>query len=418
MMDLKIKKHSISSILLWVWLLDIFALTVMRYFLAKLGFYDGLIREFVLTVVASIPLICFFFNMGRLKRRNYTSFFFLYILILITLGVTLIFHPEYKYFFLRSDYGLGRVFRPDCALYAYLFYSLIDSPREILNVLKKFACLDFVYLIIVELLPALLRGYWMDVNYFGQEEQRVYSLSFGYSMLFPTIILLYFFIREKKLVYLLCSMFGCVAIFTQGSRGALLMPVIFMGLMVISNIIENRNIVRRTLKIFGVSFVLFIICLFGAKMLNYFSLYLLSKGVHSRTLESFVMGNFSDDSGRSIIWNAVYDAIRYGGFWGYGFYGDRPFVYPYHYVGYSHNIFLELVCSFGVVGMIISAYIIVGSIYMILSCKDRLWRELFIVFFSISCQLLLSFSFWYIADFWAAMAIGHKYFKLKRCNAV
>lgn len=68
-------------------------------FLAKLGFYDGLIREFVLTVVASIPLICFFFNMGRLKRRNYTSFFFLYILILITLGVTLIFHPEYKYFF-------------------------------------------------------------------------------------------------------------------------------------------------------------------------------------------------------------------------------------------------------------------------------------------------------------------------------
>lgn len=98
-MDLKIKKHSISSILLWVWLLDIFALTVMRYFLAKLGFYDGLIREFVLTVVASIPLICFFFNMGRLKRRNYTSFFFLYILILITLGVTLIFHPEYKYFF-------------------------------------------------------------------------------------------------------------------------------------------------------------------------------------------------------------------------------------------------------------------------------------------------------------------------------
>lgn len=310
------------------------------------------------------------------------------------------------------------MFRPDCALYAYLFYSLIDSPREILNVLKKFACLDFVYLIIVELLPALLRGYWMDVNYFGQEEQRVYSLSFGYSMLFPTIILLYFFIREKKLVYLLCSMFGCVAIFTQGSRGALLMPVIFMGLMVISNIIENRNIVRRTLKIFGVSFVLFIICLFGAKMLNYFSLYLLSKGVHSRTLESFVMGNFSDDSGRSIIWNAVYDAIRNGGFWGYGFYGDRPFVYPYHYVGYSHNIFLELVCSFGVVGMIISAYIIVGSIYMILSCKDRLWRELFIVFFSISCQLLLSFSFWYIADFWAAMAIGHKYFKLKRCNAV
>lgn len=97
------------------------------------------------------------------------------------------------------------MFRPDCALYAYLFYSLIDSPREILNVLKKFACLDFVYLIIVELLPALLRGYWMDVNYFGQEEQRVYSLSFGYSMLFPTIILLYFFIREKSL-FIYCAL--------------------------------------------------------------------------------------------------------------------------------------------------------------------------------------------------------------------
>lgn len=43
--------------------------------------------------------------------------------------------------------------------------------------------------------------------------------------------------------------------------------------------------------------------------------------------------------------------------------------------------------------MIISAYIIVGSIYMILSCKDRLWRELFIVFFQyhVSCCCLFRF---------------------------
>ena len=80
--------------------------------------------------------------------------------------------------------------------------------------------MDFSYLMLVELLPAMSRGYWEDVNSLGQIVQRAYSLTFGYEMLLPAILLLYFYMRERKLATLILSIIGFVTILTNGSRGA------------------------------------------------------------------------------------------------------------------------------------------------------------------------------------------------------
>ena len=57
---------------------------------------------------------------------------------------------------------------------------------------------------------------------------------------------------------------------------------------------------------------------------------------------------------------------------------------------------------------------IIGACLMIFKCSDNQWREIFIIYFSLSCQLMISMSFWYVPEFWATLAIGYTYFKIYR----
>lgn len=401
-----LRKYSAGSKILMMWLLNVVFLTVARFLLTRVDVY-GWPRELILNAITLIPIVLLLKNLPAINRKNCYPFLVLYAAVILAFAVTYLLHPEYEYFYVRENYGLQRVFRPDCALYAFLFFSLVDDPDELTDTVKLFAFIDFAYLLVFELLPALLQGYWSDVNYVGETVKRQYSLSFGYAMLFPTIVFMYCFFREKKRYYMLLSLLGLVLILLQGSRGAILMPIIFIGLMAISDIVDTKSKVRRKRKIVFILCIAAAILILGIPLLKLLVKILQLFGVESRTLELLASGKFTGDSGRSVIWNSVWEAIKSGGLLGYGAFGDRPFVYPHHFVGYSHNIVLELICSFGIVGVLIVLVIIAVSLRVIFCCRDARWRGLFIVFFSIASQLLLSLSFWYVWEFWAAAAIAY-----------
>lgn len=407
------KKPSKQTELLMLYFLELFSLTIVRFILSHLGFSDGIFRTVVLWGVASIPLILFFLYAKDFKQKNYLPFFVLFIVVILIMVLSVLLNPSLIEFYTRSNYGIDRILRPDCAIFAFLFFSLFDDPNELRKNLHIYAFLDFIYLVVVQLLPALSRGYWIDVGAQGQQLRYSYNLTFGYSMAFPTIIFLYYSIKEKKWYDIVLSILGMWFILTQGNRGSLLLPVIFIGLMAISSIVGSKNQSKKVLKILGIIFLTIFIIIFGGILLNNIVTVLTARGVSSRTLQALLSGSFGNDNGREKIWQTVIKAISNGGIFGYGILGDRPFVYPLHYVGYSHNIFLELVCSFGILGILSSLYIIIDAIRMIFFCKDTNWRELYIILFSVSCQLMLSMSLWYVWEFWAAVAIAFKYRNLK-----
>lgn len=413
---LTIKRHksSYSSKLLFMWLMELYFMTIARFILSKMGFDTGWFRSITLFLVASIPLISFLIHIKQFKARQYIGSILLFLLVGIGFMFTIIIHPEYAVYFKRPGYGIDRVLRPECALYAFLFFSIVDDPDELLEVVRKYAIFYYIYIVIMQFIPRIVTGYFSDVDYLGRVVKRAYSLSFGYSMLFPTIVFLYIYIRRKKIIYFLGGIFGGATIFLYGNRGALLMIVIFLGLMVISNIIDSKNMSRKTIKILFVILLVIITFLLGEKILQGIVSCLQSLGIESRTLEMLVAGEITNNSGRDVIWNSVIGAIRKGGIFGYGIFGDRPIVTPLHYVGYSHNIFLELLVSFGIIGAVLIIKICIDSYRMIFLCKDTKWRGLFIIFFSISFQLITSMSFWYVMEFWAAAAIAHKYFLLSK----
>ena len=397
-----------ESRLLLLWLMNIISLTISRYILTKFNIY-GMTRTLVLVLVAFIPIALFGINVVNMHHYKYSFFCIIYILIVLTFVFSIFCNDDLIYFFGRNDYGLERVFRPDSAIYALLFFCLLDNIDELFDTIKKFAYIDFVYLLIVQYLPSYIKGGWEDVNYRGQTVIRAYSLSFGYAMLFPTIVFIYLYMKKKNCWNLILAIIGTLLILTNGSRGALLMPIVFVGIMVINGIMYSNNTKWKWLKIFSIVLVISIFVIYGNAIVLKLVDILQSLGFESRTLEMIGKGEISSDSGRSMIWEAVWKAIKDGGIFGYGAFGDRPFVYPIHYVGYSHNIFLELICSFGIIGVILSIILVVASLRMLLFCKDNKYKELFIIFFSISLQLLISMSLWYVWEFWAAIAIVYKY---------
>lgn len=399
---LSMDRNTMAQWILLLFLCEDFITQIMQSILGKVH-----LQAYAMGLVLSIIYFLTIIYIIQYQDKSWLTFLGMLAAVILIFLFTLWFHPEYEYFFTRENYGVAdRILRPDRAVYAYLFFRLAGRKEVIRETIKKFAYIEFFYRAFFELLPALQRGYWEEYDSVGTMVKRNYGFSFGYAILVPTIIFLFFAIREKKKRYGILSALGMFMIFWQGSRGALLVVGIFVALIIVSDLIQDSANPKRWIKTLVPVALAFLLLLTYRDLISWFAQ---SFHIESRTLEMILNADISNDSGRSAIWDVVIQAIRQGGLFGYGAYGDRPIVYPYHYAGYSHNIFLELIINFGFVGVILCGVITVKSVNMIFGCGDKQWRDLFIIYFSISCQLLLSMSFWYVSSFWAAAAIVSNY---------
>lgn len=405
------KELDLKSKMLIFWLSELFILTLLRFVLTNLGYEEGVLREVIIWSVASLPLIYFLLNISKIKLKTYLPFVILILIVIIVMLLSVLLNPKLSWFFVRPSYGIERILRPDCAIFAFLFFYMIDDGKKLRDIIVTYAYVYFIYLVILHLIPALIRGYWIDIGPDGIETQFTYNLSFGYSVAFPVIVFLYDFIKNKKIYSLLFLMFSSWSLITQGNRGALLIVLVYVGLLIFKNIKNSKYVALKTSML-----LLFMILLiiYGKELLFYTAKSLNNLGIESRNIKKILNGSFSDDNGRDIIWSTVAESINSGGILGHGMLGDRPFVFPLHYAGYSHNIFLELLSNFGLLGILISIYLIFKIVRMLFICDNEDWYNVYIIFLSCSVQLLLSMSFWYVWQFWATLAISSKYFKLKK----
>lgn len=324
-------------------------------------------------------------------------------------------HPENRFYFIRETYGLSRVFRPDRPIYFVIFISLYrKKTQELLDTLWISSVL-LCFLGSIEFLQAIMRGYWLEYNYSGQMTHFSYSLAFGYKMLLPCLFFIYSYIKKRNILNLILSLAVFGMIFIGGSRGQLVCIAAFICLMLFRSYNQGNNF-RKCIIISCLTLFFIIFALVGLQnILNIIGNILESIGISSRTLDSLLNGNFTDDNSRFRIWGRAINAIENGGFWGYGVYGDRPILSSIHYAGYCHNIFLELMVNFGVaIGLLLSCIIVVRSIYIITIKEDNIWIDLFIIMFAISIQLLISMSFWYVMGFWGAVECSHYCKKRKK----
>lgn len=367
------------------------------------------------TKVASVFLVYIFvflaFYLSKKTHKKLLIFSALLLLCAIAFVITYFLHPNYgMWFFHNADYGVfNNVFYPIGGIYAFLFVLLCDNPKEMWKGLKIIAYLMFIYGI-YQLIPVIERGgTWDNVSKTGlQVNQSTHSLGFGYRTVICSIVFFEEFLNTKKKYYLVLSMMSLLAVIVYGGRGCLLVFCLYAVLRYLTN---KKSVTAKDLFLVGIVGIILGLNEMGV-VRELVTFICNSTGLSEvRTINMILNGTLFEDNARIAIWTMSIDLIKTGGIFGRGVYGDRIIIGNYYSWGYSHNIFLELLVSFGAIGLIIIIFLFWKIFKYFRKECDKRWKNIFVIFLSLACQLLVSDSFWYNSWFWGMLALLCNYKK-------
>lgn len=372
------------------------------YGLLRLGTWSITIIFSVLLVYAFVVLALI---ISKKMQSKIIAFLGVFCICASIFVITYLLHPSYgTWFFHNADYGVfNSVFYPTAGMYAFLFVSMCEDPDDMRKGLKIVAYLMLIYGA-YQLIPVIETGHWDNVSRTGaQVNQNSYSLGFGYRTVMCSIMFFDEFLETKKKRYLALSIGSLVTVVMYGGRGSLMVFVIYLVLRYItsrgSKITSKDIIITVMVTLLALMYVTGVLDVLLSMFFNAVGL------SDVRTIDKLLNGEMFEDNARTIIWSMAIDLIKSGGLFGHGMYGDRMVIGRYYSWGYSHNIFLELMVSFGIIGLLLCILLIWKIISFFKKEPDSRWKKLFVIFLCLSCQLLVSDSFWYNSWFWGLLAL-------------
>ena len=361
------------------------------------------VNSWIAIVLSYIPVVLILLA-GR-KRRAFLRFGCVLLCIFATCMLTYLLHPEYEQWLFQGEFNIWlAIFRPDMAPYLFLFICLIDDSGRLLNTLKWAGFVLLAYNVYKLVYAELVRGYWVATGV-NRGVEGEYNLGFGYDVLLLFVLFSILGKREGKRYYVL-SAISLLCILVAGSRG----PLVGVGLVVLLQLWEYIRAKRPMQRMIWIGGFLVV---FGLILFNLSSLlmgagrFLQELGISSRTVEMLADGSYyTEDSGRSVIWGVAGDLIRTGGPFGHGIYGDRYEIARQTtlWIGYCHNIVLEILVDFGYLLGGIILVVMLYRIVRILRAPESEWRSVYLIFLLSASQLIFFFFFWYISTFWGAIA--------------
>ena len=369
-----------------------------------------LIGKSYITLLYTIPFfILLFFCLLTLKEWRYVrAALLVYFVVIVLFAVTMLIHPEYSEWFAHPSYGILPAFlSPQGAIWALLVSSLLSDDRKIYSLTGVTAWVLFIFNSLM-FLASFRRGYWQSYDLSGAITRSEYSLDFGYEMLFPAAWFAAKFYLEKQKRYLILYGMVAVMVLLSGSRGALVWIAAALPVMVPF----KWSTLSKRKRAWFVAFIASLLAAVAVVYIKFEAIIIAIAGVFdkfglsSRTLRAFVSGSFSDGNGREEIYEMAIELIKTGGPFGRGVYGDRYYIGRFFRWGYSHNLFLELLVTFGYVGgPIVILCLFIGVVKAYTRCFENHVRQMLFVAYAVtSCKLMFSYSFWYVQTFWVMIA--------------
>lgn len=382
--------------------------------------------------------------------KGVKSFLLVFALTQVIILSSYLLNPQLAPWLGDSHWGLPNRFYPlNSGFYALLALVLVGNPHKIIKNFKIVVLLRFAHGLLAYR-NYLNQGGWLLTRSDGVTEALYsYNMGFGYSMAFIALISFAILYLYKDYFFGLIGAAATVMSVLYGSRGVFIIFGSFLVLFFLILEKDNRiKMIHYFLQAFIILMTVFIFDFVGSKMIILIPLllssaiFLISQVVHkeqkikylllavqvicfipllvmlgnaiifgfgeistgSRNLDKLINFNITDSNGRDIIWRNSFDGIKAFFPFGNGAFGDRVFVDPTFPWGYSHNIFLEMTLSFGLIGIAFLIYVILRSFKYILDKKiSTEYKILLIIFLSASSKLLVSDSFWFSMEFWGLM---------------
>lgn len=316
----------------------------------------------------------------------------LVLFMILFFAVTLILHPEYmnRYLDVRRDGSFGRdaVFKFGAGIYTYYLIRLFHREGKKLYRFFRF----HAYII-------LFFEIW--VMFFARSEE--YNLVFGYNLEMSAILFMAMYLSEKKNIHhLILSGAAIMAAVLYGARACIIGYVVFVAVYFIwKNRLDKKQIFLTVMGLIAaVSFL-------SPPIMGVVYSIFASMGLKSRTLYLLASGNIMavDTSRQDKIWPILVKALQESSlFKMYGAFGDRVFLSMYY--PYSHNLFLEILMTFGkVFGGAFIIWMFVQLIIVIRCNKDEYGLVTIILGCYSLCKLVFSNTFWQETYFWSFLAM-------------
>lgn len=330
----------------------------------------------------------------------------LYIFILLVFLISYILTPELGVWYTNENWGLAyRVFRIDRGIYAYLVIKLVEDPKRLMRNLNIVAILMSLYLL-AQTYERIRRGYFIATANDGvTQATSADNMAYGYNCAFVALIFFAQYRNNKKKIFLIAGFLFSLLSVLYGSRGCLITLGAYFIITQYFNLQKERS-VKKVILVLSFVIVIALLYLFYDALILLISNITAHFGIHSSTITSLLNNSISDANGRDRIWAAVFEQVKDTFPLGKGAFGDRLAAGKIFLWGYSHNICLEMIASFGVIGVIVLLILIVQSGRILITNKNEEWRNLFSIFFCCCMKLLVSDSFWYSSFFWGALAVG------------
>lgn len=351
----------------------------------------------------SLIIVAFVGALQRNKLRVWPIYLFAF----GTIFLSAILHPEYRDWFQHREYGVNLMIFPlSSGIWMLLFVGLFSDNKKLLNCLLLSAKPLFIYYILL-FLRFWMRGYWVTIDYQGNEIRNSYNLDFGYNMAFCCIVFIYLYLKSKKISYACASLVGLLIMIMGGSRGAVVGVTLFIALFFIQRWRTMQNRTRKIEIVFGIVFGALVIINIGFEKMQEIIVSIATRmNISGRLIEMILSGEILSDSGRNRIWKISMEIIKENGIRGAGFYGDRYIIGKSYYWGYCHNIFLELWIDYGtIIGTALIFILVASIIRMFIKNQDNEWAALLIIFLCCCVKLYLSNSFWYHKFFWGLLGV-------------
>ena len=297
---------------------------------------------------------------------------------------------------------------------SYSYYILFVITRSIpslyftLYIDKEKLKLTFYYLQkyrFIWLLYAVAGMFWIPKH---TNSWNQYSITYGYNLLIPTCIVIFYFIRDKKIKWFIYSIIFSVSILWRGSRGAILCELLFILPLYIMQHKAERKIKKWFKILLLVGLAILVMWNFKniAGVLGYFF-------PNSRTL-TLLSSDANFDSGRAYIQSVYWREIMLHPFKFNGIFSDRIYYSSvtqeiYDMTNYPHNLVVELFYQWSIpFGMIIFVTMILGIIRSVLSINKIKNNELvcLVLIFLVSGFIKLFFSASYLVSVEFYLLIG------------
>ena len=189
-------------------------------------------------------------------------------------------------------------------------------------------------------------------------------MDFGYMVIVPAALFLFFYFKEKKLLYIALSILCTLMIFIYGNRGA----VICYFAYILLNALLGKSGLKKNIYILLLFTAAMIFYTNASNIIHYFNL----DSVVSRNINYILSGRFSSFETRKNTYNLIISEIPKHWLLGMGIGGDRMLVSNGTSLNtYAHNFVLEIIISLGIpLGITCLVFLIYSIMRIVLSNNE------------------------------------------------